>query len=153
MAAVTKEKVETERVQVLMPVDLLARVKRDAERREMSMSALIVEHTRAGVSGGVAPVVMQGPTAEENAAALKALLPGVATQTLDLEPVLAKLDDAGHKLTLIYREALTLREMTKDRVAERYIDHGMTKAAGEAAAREMYELARGKAQDEMKAAS
>lgn len=139
--------------------DLLEALDSEAARRKMDRSALLTEYARTGLNGGVAPaaVVVDVPTAKEIAEEIAALAP---SGTADVGSVGATLTDHGRKLAAIYREMLTQgeelvtqREMTKDRVAERYIDHGMTKAAGEAAAREMYELARGKAQDEMKAAS
>jgi len=148
---------------VSLAADLLEALDSEAQRRKMDRSALLTEYARTGLNGGVAPVpvVVDVPTAEENAAALVALLPAPgATGGDDSGAVVAALTDHGRKLTALYRELLaqreelvTQREMTKDRVAERYIDHGMTKVQGEAAAQQMCELARGKAQDEMKAAS
>jgi len=148
-----------ERVNVSLAADLLEALDSEAARRKMDRSALLTEYARTGLNGGVAPtpVVVDVPTAKEIAEEIAAL---TAAGTTEVTPVDAMLTDHGRKLTAIYRELLTQREelvtqreMTKDRIAERYIDHGMTKAAGEAAAQEMYELARGKAQDEMKAAS
>lgn len=157
---VTKaEQAKKERVNVSLAADLLEALDSEAARRKMDRSALLTEYARTGLNGGVAPapVVVDVPTAREIAEEIAALAPsGVA----GVDSVGAILTDHGRKLTVIYREMLTQREelltvheMTKDRVAERYIDHGMTKEAGVVAAREMYEVARGKAQDEMSAAS
>jgi len=153
------EAVKKERINVYIPADLVEALDSEAARRKMDRSALLTEYARTGLNGGVAPapVVVDVPTAKEIAEEIAALVPsGMA----DADSAVATLTDHGRKFTAIYRELLTQREelltqreMTKDRIAERYIDHGATKAAGEAAAREMYELARGKAQDEMKAAS
>jgi len=148
-----------ERVNVSLSSDLLEALDSEAARRKMDRSALLTEYARTGLNGGIAPapVVVDVPTAKQIAEEIAALAPAGTT---DVTSATAMLTDHGRKLTAIYRELLTQREelltqreMTKDRIAERYIDHGVTKAAGEAAAQEMYEMARGKAQDEMKATS
>ncbi len=129
--------------------------------RQALVMALLEDALRLRQGGGAmlapAPVVVDVPNADEIAAAVVARLP----VSLSVTPIVSEAPVAGtgssrgvrspvmDGLTMIYREVLIHREMTKDRIAERYVDHGASRVDGQDAAHQAYLVARGAADAEM----
>ncbi len=154
--------VEKIRVNVMIPSDVLAALDLDAQRCKLDRSAAIVEAVQARLAGSgrsvalaapVAPVVVDVPSPDDIVDVLLARVPVLAAETAPrvraTTPASTDTDVVMDALTMIYREVATQREMTKDRIAERYVDHGATIVDGEAAARDAWAVARDKVVTDM----
>lgn len=129
--------------------------------RQALVMALLEDALRLRQSGGAmpapAPVVIDVPNVDEIAAAVVARLPVSLSVTpiASEAPVVGAASSGGARspvmdgLTMIYREVLIHREMTKDRIAERYVDHGAPLMDAQDAASHAYLAARGVADAEM----
>jgi len=154
--------VEKIRVNVMIPSDVLAALDLDAQRCKLDRSAAIVEAVQARLAGSgrsvplsapVAPVVVDVPSPDDIVDVLLARVPVLAAETTPrvraTTPASGDTDVVMDALTMIYREVATQREMTKDRIAERYVDHGATIVDGEAAAHDAWAVARDKVMADM----
>jgi len=121
---------------VNVPVDFEERVNRyrqgrtDPKGKPLNFTAAFIALAEAGLNGGVAPepVVVNVPTAEENAAAVvelltKASLVSAAVATSpSFSPTV--INDQGDKLKAIYAAVLTQTELVKDAIAAWHIERG-----------------------------